>query len=87
MDRRIARRCFSSSGSLEAVETAELVRSLLTSSATPAAVQQIVDYSVGNPFLVHEIVRWVDARGADHALAERFSFNDVIHTRLAALRQ
>ncbi len=73
-------------GSLEAVETTELVRTLLTSSAKPEAIQQIVDYSVGNPFLVHEIVRWVNTRGLDHALANRFRFNDVIQTRVAALR-
>jgi hypothetical protein len=72
-------------GRLEPLDAEALVRSLLASSAAPSAVQQIVDYSVGNPFLVDEIVRWVNTHGFDQALAGRFSFNDVIRTRLAAL--
>jgi hypothetical protein len=51
-----------------------------------AALQQIVMQSAGNPFLIHEIVRWFNAEGADVPL-DRFSLERVVRSRVDTLDQ
>ncbi len=66
---------------LESAEAGELARSLLARPVNEATLQRIVEQSGGSPFLVHEIVRWINARGVTPVLTQPFSFADVIHSR------
>lgn len=70
---------------LESVEAAEFARSLLATPGNAAAVQHVVEQSGGNPLLVHEMVRWINARGAGSVLAESFSLGDVVRSRMNGL--
>ena len=47
-----------------------------------AAIEQVEDQSGGEPFLIHEIMRWVNVRGSAGALASPFSLADVIRARM-----
>ena len=50
------------------------------------AMQQVVTHSAGNPFLIHEIVRWFNGAGADTPL-DRFSVERAVLSRLGTLDQ
>jgi hypothetical protein len=67
---------------LEDAEAAKLAASLLGQNANRAAVQHVVEQSGGNPFLMHEIVRWIKERGAGPVLTQVFSLADVVRSRL-----
>ena len=58
-------------------------------SAVPLEADQlhlISEHSGGNPLLVHEIVRWINARGPSDGLNRTFSLADVVRSRVDALR-
>ncbi len=67
---------------LENADAGELARSLMAPSADEATLRRIVEQSGGSPFLIHEIVRWINSRGAIPVLAQPFSFADVIRSRV-----
>ena len=65
-------------------DAAKLAASLLYPLTDPETLHQVVEQSGGNPFLVHEIVRWVRARGANLA-TESFSLAEVVRSRINGL--
>jgi hypothetical protein len=71
---------------LDKAEAAELAASLLARDASPASLQHVIEQSGGNPFLLHEIVRWVKAPGVSPGLTEAFSLADVVRSRVNDLR-
>ena len=70
---------------LETAEAAEYAESLLARSGDPDTVRHIVRQSGGNPFLVHEIVRWIHARTPTSVPSEPFSLEDVVRSRIEGL--
>jgi CheY-like chemotaxis protein len=70
---------------LEGADAAEYARSLLAGPGNPEIVQHVVEQSGGNPFLVHEMVRWINARGAGPVLLQPFSLADVVRSRVNGL--
>ena len=70
---------------LSKTDAEELAASLLSHPANQDTLERVVDQSAMSPFLVHEIVRWINARGIDRALAEPFSLDDVIRARMGDL--
>ena len=71
---------------LEGLEAAALAASLLGDDASAATVRQAVEQSGGNPFLLHEVVRWAKTRGDGSALTQAFSLSDVVRSRVDELR-
>jgi len=71
--------------SLETREATELATALLAERVNPATLQHVVEQSGGNPFLVHEIVRWINTRANGTFPAGRFSLADVVRSRVAGL--
>ena len=69
---------------LESAEAAEFARSLLAWPENSATVHHVVEQSGGNPFLIHEMVRWINARGSDSSLGP-FSLADVVRSRVTEL--
>ena len=59
----------------------ELALSMLSRPVNEATLQGVVEQSAGNPFLVHEIVRWINTRGVSPVLAQPFSLADVVRSR------
>ena len=49
---------------------------------TPAAIEEVAQQSGGEPFLIHEIMRWINAGGGDRTLSGQFSLADVIQARM-----
>jgi len=70
---------------LENTEAAQCAQSLLVRPENADAVQHVVQQSGGNPFLVHEMVRWINAHGPTSVLAEPFSLADVVRSRVNGL--
>jgi hypothetical protein len=70
---------------LGSAEAEDCARWLLADASDPVTVQHVVEQSGGNPFLVHEISRWIKARSARSASAEPFSLADVVRSRVQGL--
>ncbi len=69
---------------LESSDATRLAEMLARTTAplTPAAIEEVAQQSGGEPFLIHEIMRWINAGGGDRTLAGQFSLADVIRARM-----
>ena len=68
-------------------EAVEFASSLLSRPADPAALEHVVEQSRGNPFLVEELVRWINTPG-NEAIQERpFSLEDAVRSRAGSLAE
>lgn len=70
---------------LDDSESRELATSLLTRPVSESTLSQIAEQAAGNPFLVQEIVRWIQERGTGPVLNQQFSLADVVRSRLDLL--
>ncbi len=70
---------------LEEAEALDLAERLLAAPRNSPTVRSAVEQSGGNPFLLQEIARWVNARGAIGDPSLPFSLADVVGSRLADL--
>ena len=72
---------------LDASEARRLAQALDAGDAalSETALAQVEEQSAGEPFLIHEIMRWVNVRGSDGALAAPFSLADALHARTRGL--
>jgi eukaryotic-like serine/threonine-protein kinase len=70
---------------LDDSETRELATSLLTEPVGEAILTQIGEQAAGNPFLVQEIVRWIQERPNGPVLDQPFSLADVVRSKLNLL--
>ena len=70
---------------LEPTETTEFAQCLLAGGGKPSTVEHVVQQSGGNPFLVHEMVRWIHSRGPNSVPTEMFSLADVVRSRVEVL--
>jgi len=66
-------------------ESCELARFLLTQPVSETTLGRIVEQAAGNPFLVQEIVRWIQERGTGPVLNQPFSLADVVRSKLDLL--
>ncbi len=66
-------------------ESRELATSLLTRPVSETTLSRIAEQAAGNPFLVQEIVRWIQERGDGSVLNQPFSLADVVRSRLDLL--
>lgn len=73
-------------GHLDASDCQDLAQSLLTAPLSQGELHLIAEQSGGNPLLVHEIVRWINARGSSQGLTGPFSLGDVVRSRMDELR-
>ena len=71
--------------SLGSEDAAQLAAGLLGRDADAATLRHVVKQSGGNPFLVHEIVRWIHTRGGSPILDDAFSLADVVRARVSGL--
>ncbi|HTU32796.1 MAG TPA: protein kinase [Candidatus Acidoferrum sp.] len=72
-------------GHLDCAESVELARSLLNDSLEQEFLQQIFDQSGGNPFLITQMARWINSRGASRVLARPFQLSDALCCRIHEL--
>jgi serine/threonine protein kinase len=72
---------------LDASQARRLAQALGASdrALSDAALAQVEEQSAGEPFLIHEIMRWVNLRGSDGALAAPFSLADVLLARTRSI--
>jgi eukaryotic-like serine/threonine-protein kinase len=69
-------------GHLDDSEACELACSLLCQPLRSDTLKRITGHASGNPFLVQEIVRWINVRGAGPVLNQPFSLVDVVRSRM-----
>ncbi|MEO7142021.1 MAG: protein kinase, partial [Bryobacteraceae bacterium] len=73
-------------GHLDIAECRQLAQSLLAQPFGEDTLQRIAEQSGGNPFLVQEIVRWINVPGVNQVLPGPFSLADVVRSRVDELR-
>ena len=67
---------------LGSTDAAELAGYGLAGPVEPTTLQHVVGQSGGSPFLIHEIVRWINGQGDSLVLPEPFSLADVVRSRV-----
>lgn len=66
-------------------ECRQLAESMLGRTPAENTAELLLEQSEGNPFLIHEIVRWMSERSGDGIFTERFSLTDVVRSRMDQL--
>src|SRR6185503_9744384 len=74
-------------GPLDTGDTRRLAESLVPTDTvlSSLAIKRVEEQSAGEPFLIHEIMKWVNLRGSDAVLAEPFTLADIVRARIADL--
>lgn len=72
-------------GELGSGDCQELAEKLLGYAVPTASAERIVQQSGGNPFLIHEIARWLRLSGGNITEQEDFSLTEVVQSRIEQL--